>query len=483
MKSKRGTARRAQVRPARPVRRGRFARRGRLARSRYPRIRSAWPRRLVLAAALLAVVFFPVPGPASGQPPAACHGCRVPAASAQRWVSALSGAWTAGEGAAGTMPVSGQAYVAVGGGVAAVGTGLTVTGYGLREGESLWQITLNAPAGSSIMSVRAWPDVVTAGIIAKDGRTRTEVVIDAATGAVLRQYPAAVFGGAVTASAATTVVVGPASVTSYDNANGRVRWTRPSGVGQTWRADGDILYVAESAGGYLGSAPVMSLRVINLETGAERTLRSPPGDAFSGTLTVAADSAVLFTSAAGVTAYSGSTGEMLWSMPDAVPEGADPSGGLVYLTSAGGALTGVDPLTGVVKASVPGSTAGGSAGIYVVRGGVALGIDSGQGGEAWGYSLAAGRVTWTVAGLPWPHFFSDLSGLGGSAAASGNVVVVAVCPHLSRSPAGPSSTAASASPATPTPGVTESPPVTASPTVSAPPVHQCADPELVALNV
>jgi hypothetical protein len=114
---------------------------------------------------------------------------------------------------------------------------------------------------------------------------------------------------------------------------------------------------------------------------------------------------------------------------------------------------------------------------------VALGIDNGQGGEAWGYSLAAGRVTWTVAGLPWPHFFSDLSGLGGSAAASGNVAVIAVCPHLSHSPAGPSAPAVSASPATPAPGATESSPVTASPTVSAPPVHLCADPELVALNV
>ena len=145
---------------------------------------------------------------------------------------------------------------------------------------------------------------------------------------------------------------------------------------------------------------------------------------------------MLFTSSAGVTAYSGSTGETLWSLPAAVPEGADPSARLVYLTSAGGALVGVDPLTGAVKASVSGSTAGGSAGIYVVRGGVALGIDSGQGGEAWGYSMAAGRVTWTAAGLPWPHFFSDLSGLGGSAAVSGSVVVIAVCPHLSRSPAG-----------------------------------------------
>lgn len=437
----------------------------------------------MLAAALLAVLFFPVPDPASGQPPAACHGCRVPPASAERWVSALSGAWAAGDGAAGTVPLSGQAYVAVGGGVAAVGAGLTVTGYGLRDGESLWQLTLTEPAGSSIMSVRAWPGVVTAGIIAKGGQTRTEVVIDAATGTVLRQYPAAVFGGTVEASATTTVVVGATSVISYDNRDGRVRWRRPADAGQTWRADGDILYVAESAGGYLRSAPVTSLRVINLDTGAERTLHSPPGDAFSGTLAVAADSAVLFTSAAGVTAYSGSTGEMLWSTPDAVPEGADPSGGLVYLTSAGGALTGVDPLTGAVKGSVPGSTAGGSAGIYVVRGGVALGIDSGQGGEAWGYSLAAGRVTWTVAGLPWPHFFSDLSGLGGSAAVSGNVVVIAVCPHLSHAPAGPASPTTPASPTSSIPTVTESPSVTASPTVSSPPVHLCADPELVALNV
>ena len=434
----------------------------------------------MLAAALLAVLFFPVPGPASGQAPAACHGCRVPPASAERWASALSGAWAAGDGAAGTVPLSGQAYVAVGGGMAAVGAGLTVTGYAVRNGESLWRLTLDEPAGSSIMSVRAWPGVVTAGIIAKGGRTRTEVVIDATTGTVLRQYPAAVFGGTVEASAATTVVVGQTSVTSYDNGNGRVRWRRPAGAGQTWRTDGDILYMAQSAGGYLESAPVTSLRVINLDTGTERTLRSPPGDAFSGTLAVAADSAVLFTSASGVTAYSGSTGEMLWSMPDAVPEGADPSGRLVYLTSANGALTGVDALTGVVKASVPGSTAGGSAGIYVVRGGVALGIDSGQGGEAWGYSLAAGRVTWTVAGLPWPHFFSDLSGLGGSAAVAGNVVVIAVCPHLSHSPAGSASPTASA---TPTPAVTDSPSVSASPTASAPPVHPCADPELVALNV
>jgi hypothetical protein len=62
---------------------------------------------------------------------------------------------------------------------------------------------------------------------------------------------------------------------------------------------------------------------------------------------------------------------------------------------------------------------------------VALGLDSGANGDAWGYDVAAGRVTWTSAALPWPHYFSDLSGLGGSAASSGDsdLVVVAACPH------------------------------------------------------
>jgi len=426
------------------------------------------------------VVFVPVPGPAAGQPPAACRGCRLQPANAERWASRLPGTWTAGAG--GTVPLSGQAYVAAGGGVAAVGDGLTVTAYALRDGHVLWQITLTAPAGSMIMSVRAWPGAVTAGVVHKGGQIRTEVVIDAATGTVLRQYPAAVFGGAVAASAASTVVVGRLGVTSYDNGDGRARWWRQTGAGRTWRADGDVLYVADSAGGYLGSAPVTSLRVINLQSGTERTLHAPPGHTFSGTLALAADGAVLFTSAAGVTAYSGSAGGTLWSMPAAVPEGTDPAARLVYLTSAGGALVGVDPLTGAVKASVSGSTAGGSAGMYVVRGGVALGIDRGAGGEAWGYSMAAGRVTWTAAGLPWPHFFADLSGLGGSAALSGNVVLLAVCQHLTRSPtARPSEAGTPVS--TPSPTVTTSPSATASPTASAAPAQVCGDPELVALNL
>jgi hypothetical protein len=328
------------------------------------------------------------------------------------------------------VPASGQAYVAVGGGLAVVGDGLTLTGFAASDGTQRWQSVLSVPIGSAIISVRAWSGVVTAGVLAPNGQTRTEVVLDANTGAQLREYPAALFGGAVAATLATTVVIGPTSVTSYDNATGRIRWRRATGARQSWRADGDTLYVAQVAGGYLGSAPVTALTVINLQTGAERSLGSPLGNPFSGTLALAADGAVLFASAGGVTAYSGSTGFVLWSMSSVVPEGTDPAANLVYLTSANGTLTGVDPLTGAVEASVSGSTAGGAAGIYVVRAGVALGLDSGSNGEAWGLRVATSRVTWTSPRLPWPHFYDDLSGLGGSAAVLGDLVVVTACPHL-----------------------------------------------------
>jgi hypothetical protein len=477
---------------------------------RAARTSPAWIRRGVLAAVLLAVVFFPVPGAASGQQAPACRGCRAQPVNAERWASPLPGQWAAVDGATGTVPASGQDYVAVGGGVAdwvaAVGGGLTVTAYDLRDGKLLWQSTLLYPAGSAIMSVRAWPGVVTAGVTSPSGRTRTEVVLDAATGQQLGSYPAAVFGGAVEASAAATVIIGADSVTSYDNGDGKVLWRHPIGAGQAWRADGGTLYVADSAQGYLGSAPVTGLRVIDLNSGTERTLLSPPGHPFSGTMSIATDGVVLFTSASGVTAYSGSTGGALWSMPSVVPEGADPSANLVYLTSSGGALVGVDPLTGAVKASVTGSTAGGAAGMYVVRGGVALGLDSGQGGDAWGYDFAAGRVTWTAPGLPWPHYFADLSGVGGSAGQSTDMVVIAVCARLA--PTSPSASPTASTPAatvsTPptatrtlrgasvttsenvaggpaaSPGPSPTPTSTQSPTV---PVRLCAAPELVALNV
>jgi hypothetical protein len=457
-------------------------------------------RRGVLVAALLAVAFFPERGLASGQQAPACHGCRALPVNAQRWTAPLPGRWAAGSGTTGTVPAAGQAYAAVGGGVAAVGDGLTLTGYALGDGRQLWQVALTGPAGSAIISVRAWRGVVTAGL-ARPGRGRTEVVVDSGTGAVLRRYPAALFGGAVAASATATVVVGTTSVASYDNATGKVRWWRQIGADQAWRTDGSTLYVTESAPRFPGSAPVTALRVVDLDSGTERTLRSPPGHPFAGTLASAADGVVLFTSAAGVTAYSGSTGRALWTMSGAVPEGSDPAAHLVYLTSADGALVSVDPLTGAVRASVSGSTAAGSAGIYVVRSGVALGLDSGAGGEAWGYNVAAGRVAWTVPGLPWPHYFADLSGLGGSAAQAGQIVVIAACPHLAPAGSAPPATSGgqSASPssstrgpsagpspsAAPSPSASPSPSATPSPTPSQTPapLQLCADPELVALTL
>ena len=53
---------------------------------------------------------------------------------------------------------------------------------------------------------------------------------------------------------------------------------------------------------------------------------------------------------------------------------------------------------------------GGSAGLYAVRDGVALGLDQGPNGDAWGYDIGAQRVILTAAGLGWPHYFVDLSG-------------------------------------------------------------------------
>ncbi len=158
-------------------------------------------------------------------------------------------------------------------------------------------------------------------------------------------------------------------------------------------------------------------------------LGSPVGSPFSGSLALAADGAVLFASPERVTAYSGSTGGVLWTLPGMAPEGSDPVAGLVYLTSAGGTLAGVDPVTGRVRATVRGTALPSPGSVYVVRDGTALGLAGGADGSAWGYSVTAGRVTWDSAPLPWPHFFADLSGLGGSAAASGGTVVVTECPH------------------------------------------------------
>jgi PQQ-like domain len=437
MKSRRVRVRRRRSRVARLRRR--------LARlTASLRSRQSTGRRVLLALALLVVVLIPLPGLASDtrQKPPACAGsaCHAQRVSAQRWSVSLPGTWAAGTGEGttgdgGTVPVSGQsAYVAVGGGLAIVGTGLSLAAYTLDHGKESWSATLTAPLGTVIVSVRAWPGVVTAGLLAPGSHARTEVVFNAANGIEIRRYPAAVFGGAVAASSATTVVISGTTVTSYNNATGRVRWQRAISGGQPWQADGETLYVAEAPSGAVSSSPVSALKVINLETGTERILSSPQDQPFSGTLAMAANGSVLFASPTMVTAYSGSTGGELWDKGGAVLEGTDPATREIDLTTASGTLVGVDPLTGHVRSSLPGAVATGPAAVYVVRDGVALGLDSGANGTAWGYDMAKGRVKWTSPPLPWPHFFSDVSGLGGSAAADGDLVVVSSCAHLAASP-------------------------------------------------
>jgi hypothetical protein len=481
------------------------------------RVPFAWARRGVLVASLLAVAFvpYPVAGTTSAPPAGRCPGACRPGGSAGKvlWSRQLPGPWTTSSGLAGTVPVSGQAYAAVGNGVAAVGLGLTVRAYNSRTGNPLWSAELPGfPAGAAIVSVRAWPGVVTVGVGYGPGaRSRTEVVIASSSGRQVRRYAAGPFGGAVAASGRTTVIVGATSVTGYDNLTGAVRWRRPTGrTGQAWQADPPYLYVTVSASGYLGSGPVTALRRIDMGTGAEAIVR-PPGHSFAGTLGGVVDSVVLFSAASGVTAYDGLTGGRLWSMSGVVPEGTDPAQGRFYLTQ-GTTLIGVDPVTGHIVARASGSAVAGSAGLYAVRNGVALGLDQGPNGEAWGYDLGAQRVTWTATGLPWPHYFVDFGGIGGSAEPDGATVIVAACAHLAPNPApspsgsgdrpgaSPSGTSPSAggSPASasfgkstssPVGGTSGSPGASGQATASASPqpspsntAQRCQHPELVAIS-
>jgi PQQ-like domain len=460
-------------------------------------------RRWVLAAVLLgvALVPYPSPGAVTGAPVAVCRsGCRpgsVP--SMIRWIRPLPGSWQVISGLTGTVPASGLAYVSVGYGVAAVGIGLTVYGYSSKNGAPLWSDALTGfPAGAAIVSVRTWPGEVTAGVTyPRAGHLkRVEVVISGPAGILSGRYPAAVYGGAVQGSAQSTVIVGAKAVTSYDNATGHVRWTVPTGqVPQAWRADNGTLYVAQSVGGFLGSAPATALLKVDMATGAEITVRPLEGLSYAGTLSVAFGGVVLFSSAAGVTAYDGTTGASLWSVPGAVPEGADPRQDRIYLT-AGSNLVAVNPATGRVTATASGSAVDASAGMYVVRDGVVLGLDQGADGDAWGYNLGAQRVTLAAAGLPWPHYFIDLSGVGGSADPVSDLVVIAACAQLApappTSPSSPPPTASASSASVPagpsvtftaTPATSVSASSNPSPGASVAAVQDCLRPELVALSL
>jgi hypothetical protein len=258
------------------------------------------------------------------------------------------------------------------------------------------------------------------------------VVLRASTGHRVRAYPAAQFGGAVAASSSTTVVVGPHAVTSYANRTGAVRWSRPTGpVPLDWQVGGGQLYLAMAAGGYLGSAPVTALRRISLGTGAQRVIR-PRGSSYVGTLSLAYQGVAVFSSARWARAYSGSTGRELWQYPNALPDTVDAVAERLYLIS-GNTLIGVDAQTGTTLARV---NAASSSGLYGVREGAVLGIDHGGLGKAWAYDIAAQRVLWTSRPLPWPHYFVDLSGIGGSAPPGEDGVLLAVCGKVGPQPAG-----------------------------------------------
>ncbi|MHB1434327.1 MAG: PQQ-binding-like beta-propeller repeat protein, partial [Streptosporangiaceae bacterium] len=251
-------------------------------------------------------------------------------------------------------------------------------------------------------------------------------VLNALTGRTIRSYPSAAYGGAVSATLTRTVVIGPTAVTCYDNGSGRVIWRDQIGsASQAWHADAGYLYVTVSARGVIGTAPVTAIRQINLRSGAERLIQPPHGP-FAGALSGVVSGDLLFTTATGLNIYSAGTGQLIASQPGAVPQGVDPVQHVLYV-DAGGVLIGIDPATG---ARVPHTAVPGPPGIYGVRDGVALGLDPGASGAAWGYSIAKRRVVWTTRSLPWPHYFLDPAGIGGSADPANSTVLIATCARI-----------------------------------------------------
>jgi PQQ-like domain len=399
-------------------------------------------RRGVLAAALVAAAFAPTE--ASSSPVSCVSPCTL--AGSILWSHSLPGDWTASSAVLGTIPAgvpdNGQAYADAGPDVAAIGYGLVVRGYDTTTGRPLWTVHLHGfPANAQVVSVRVWPGVVTVGVaqvplLAVSSGAQRTVVLSAWSGAQGRSYPAAPFGGAVGADSQHTVVVGPNAVTSYDNATGRRLWTVATGPAELdWRVDGGHLYLAESTGRPPGSAPARALRRIDLRTGAAQVIFSSTGS-YQGRLSAVLRGVVLFSGAQGTTAYDGHTGEVLWSEPGAVPEGVDVVQGLFYL-NVGSTLIGVTPSMGHVAARITGADGPGAAGVYGVRDGVALGLDQGQLGDAWGYDVSSQRVVWNTAMLPWPHYFVDLSGIGGSTSPGSNTVILTTCLQRVQTSRGP----------------------------------------------
>jgi outer membrane protein assembly factor BamB len=392
-----------------------------------------WARRALLAVVLLGAVV--IPSRTSSGQTLHCSGTRCRAAGSILWTASLPGQWLAETGVSGTVPSPDAGYAAMGGGLAVFAEGLRVTAFRVDTGSRAWQTTITGlPSGSEIVGVRAFAGVVAVGVQPPPGAVpeRYEVIVSAATGSQLQSYPAAAYGGAIAADGASVVIVDGTAVTAYANSTGRVLWSRAVGPpGQPWRVSGQYVYVAQPD----GSAGVLVVRRISLSTGAEVILRPAANSVYPGTFSAVVDGVMLFSTPGEVAAYDGDTGEPLWHKPKMVLELADPSASAVYLAS-GTALDGLDIAKGTVLSRAALSVTGS---LYWVSGGVALGLDQDALGDAWGYSLSSRRVLWTSVGLPWPHFFVDLSGLGGSASPGGRMVLLATCARV-----GARATAASA---------------------------------------
>jgi hypothetical protein len=391
---------------------------------KVPRETAVWARRAVLAVVLVGAVV--IPSRAVSQQARHCEGPRCKAHGSILWTAGLTGSWLAEAGVTGTVPSLDAAYAASGGGLAVLGEGLEVTAFELRTGARMWQAALTGvPEGSVIVGVRAFAGAIAVGVQPPAGEApeRDEVILSAATGHQIRIYPAAAYGGAIAADGSSTVVVGPSAVTAYADSTGTALWSRATGPpGQTWRVSGRYAYVAQAG----SPSGVLLVRRIALGSGAVQVLRPSAHAVYPGTLTAVVDGVMLFSQGGGMYAYSGQTGGLLWQRGSSVLELADADSGTAYLAS-GNVLSGVDVQSGTLLSRAMLSVAGS---LYWVSGGVALGLDQNALGDAWGYDLVSHRVLWTSAALPWPHFFVDLSGLGGSASTTGDIVLLASCARV-----------------------------------------------------
>jgi hypothetical protein len=393
---------------------------------------AAWGRRAVIALVLLGAAI--IPGRASSQSTSPCTGSRCNRDGSVLWASALSGPWIAEGGVSGTVPAAGEAYAASSDHTAVVAAGLTVTSYRAATGQRGWQLTLTGlPPDSVIIGIRAWPSVIAVGVAepgGKAGQRRAEVIVSASTGRQIRAYPAAYYGGAAWANSDHTVIIGGSTVTSYAIGTGRVTWQRQTGpVAQAWLVVGHYLYVGVASGGSLLSGPITALRRIDLTSGAERIihLRNPQ----AGTLDAVVDGVALLTGSDGLRGYSIQDGRLLWQRATGVLDLVDASQDDAYIAT-GNSLSALDLGSGRIAGRPAPSVA---AGLYAVRSGIALGLDEGSHGDAWGYDMSTRRVVWSSMSLPWPHFFVDLSGLGGSAGQDSAVTLLATCAAVGSSAA------------------------------------------------